>query len=187
MDDRGLVERVRAGDSAAFDAIFRQFYAHLVGYVQSLLRDEAAAEEVVQDIMLELWRRRASLTPDLSLKAYLFQSARNRAFNHARHARIVRHSEPLLLHEQSPPQPADAEMAGEELSTAIRNAVAELPPRCREIFELSRVDGLRYSEIAAALGISVKTVETQMGKALQVLRRRLAAWRPEPGGREKSG
>lgn len=179
MDDRGLVERVRAGDSAAFDAVFRQFYAHLVGYVQSLLRDQAAAEEVVQDIMLELWRRRASLTAEMSLKAYLFQSARNRAFNHSRHARIVRQSEPLLIHEHSPPQPADAEFAGEELSAAITSAIATLPPRCREVFELSRVDGLRYQEIATALGISVKTVETQMGKALQVLRQRLSAWRPE--------
>jgi RNA polymerase sigma-70 factor (ECF subfamily) len=183
MDDRGLVERVRAGDSAAFDAIFRQYYAHLVGYVQSLLRDQAAAEEVVQDIMLEFWRRRSTLAADVSLKGYLFQSARNRAFNHARHARIVRQSEPLLVHEQPQPPAADAELAGEELSSAIQSAVAGLPPRCREVFELSRVDGLRYSEIAVALGISVKTVETQMGKALQVLRTRLAAWRPESPSR----
>jgi RNA polymerase sigma-70 factor (ECF subfamily) len=182
MDDRGLVERVRAGDSAAFDAIFRQFYAHLVGYVQSLLRDQAAAEEVVQEIMLELWRRRTTLGADTSLKAYLFQSARNRAFNHARHARIVRQSEPLLIHEQPEAPAADADLAGEELSEAIGAAVASLPPRCREIFELSRVDGLRYAEIAKALGISIKTVETQMGKALQVLRTRLASWRPAAGG-----
>jgi len=179
MDDRGLVERVRAGDSAAFDAIFRQYYAQLVGYVQSLIRDQGAAEEIVQDIMLELWRRRAALPADTAFKAYLYQSARNRAFNHSRHARVVRESEPLLLHEAPSVPAADADAAGDELAEAIRGAVAGLPPRCREIFELSRVDGLRYSEIASTLGISIKTVETQMGKALSVLRSRLALWLPE--------
>jgi len=180
MDDRGLVERVRAGDSAAFDAVFRQYYAHLVGYVQSLTRDQGAAEEIVQDIMLELWRRRESLPADTAFKAYLFQSARNRAFNHSRHLRVVRESEPLLIYEAPSAPMADAEVGGDELAVAIRDAVQGLPPRCREIFELSRVEGLRYAEIATALGISIKTVETQMGKALSVLRSRLAVWLPEP-------
>ena len=92
---------------------------------------------------------------------------------------MVRASEPLLLHEAPSPAAADADAAGDELANAIRGAVADLPPRCREIFELSRVDGLRYSEIASTLGISIKTVETQMGKALSVLRSRLALWLPE--------
>jgi RNA polymerase sigma-70 factor, ECF subfamily len=69
-----------------------------------------------------------------------------------------------------------------ELERAIREAVRDLPDRCREVFELSRVHGLRYSEIASAMGISVKTVEVQMGKALRVLRERLSAWLPTRAG-----
>ena len=69
-------------------------------------------------------------------------------------------------------------MAG-ELRKAITAAVAELPPACREVFMLSRTQGLRYAEIAETLGISVKTVESQMGKALRHMRTRLAQWLPE--------
>jgi RNA polymerase sigma-70 factor (ECF subfamily) len=67
----------------------------------------------------------------------------------------------------------------EELSVAVQAAVQSLPDRCREVFELSRVHGLKYAEIARQLGISVKTVEAQMGKALRTLREKLAGWLPE--------
>jgi RNA polymerase sigma-70 factor (ECF subfamily) len=67
----------------------------------------------------------------------------------------------------------------EEIQRALREAVAALPERCREVFELSRVQGLRYSEIAEAMDISVKTVETQMGKALKLLREKMSSWLTE--------
>ena len=73
---------------------------------------------------------------------------------------------------------APGHLAEEEIEAAVRAAVASLPERCREVFELSRGQGLKYAEIAGAMGISVKTVEAQMGKALRTLRERLAAWLP---------
>lgn len=171
-----LLARLRQGDAAAFDAIFRTWYGPLVGTAERMLRDRAVAEELVQDVMLELWRRRETLAADGSAQAYLFQATRNRVLNHLRHRKIEQRSEPEILADSSPSLPADAVAAEGELDIAVQRAVQSLPDRCREVFELSRVHGLKYAEIARQLGISVKTVEAQMGKALRTLRERLAPW-----------
>ena len=128
--------------------------------------------------MLELWRRRESLPAESSPQAYLFQSTRNRALNHVRHERVERKSEPELIRRTETNTPAPSALVEDEIDSALRKAVAELPDRCREVFELSRRDGLKYAEIASVLGISVKTVEAQMGKALRTLRIKLAPWLP---------
>jgi len=179
MDERELLDRLRRGDNAAYEAIFRQWYAPLVATTAALLRDRGPAEEIIQDVMLELWRRRESLVLEQSLRAYLFQAARNRALNHLRRLRVETRGEGTIAAGMPTPEQADSEARENELSVAIQAAVAGLPDRCREVFELSRVHGLKYSEIATSLGISVKTVESQMGKALRVMREKLAAWLPD--------
>jgi RNA polymerase sigma-70 factor (ECF subfamily) len=181
VDERELLERIRQGDEDAFDALFRANYAPLVGMAEGMLRSRAVAEEVVQDVMLELWRRRETLPIEESLRAYLFRATRNRALNHLRHARVERRGEPDAMGATVDAPRAPTALVEEEIETALRDAVADLPERCREVFELSRVHGLRYAEIAGALGISVKTVEAQMGKALRILRERLAPWLPVGG------
>jgi RNA polymerase sigma-70 factor (ECF subfamily) len=179
LDNNELFDRLRQGDETAFDEIFRAWYPSLVRSAESIVRSRAVAEEIVQDVMLELWRRRESLASDTSPQAYLFQSTRNRALNHVRHERVQRKVEPILTTRSDTDASAPAELVEEEIDVALRSAVAELPERCREVFELSRTSGLKYSEIAAVLGISVKTVEAQMGKALRALRVKLAQWLPQ--------
>jgi len=179
MDDRALFERLSAGDQTAFDAIFRAHYAHLVSFAQGMLRDRATAEDVAQEVMLELWRRRADLAIHESLRAYLLRATRNRALNQLRHANVRRRAEPHLMIDEAVGPTGTSQIVATELREAIAGAVAELPPACREVFELSRGQGLRYAEIATTLGISVKTVESQMGKALKHLRMRLAGWLPQ--------
>ena len=181
MDERELLTRLTAGDQAAFDAIFRAHYAHLVGFAQGFLRDRSAAEDVAQEVMLELWRRRGDVAITESLRAYLLRATRNRALNQLRHANVQKRAEPHLMGEDSVSATGESELVAGEVKDAIVAAIAELPPGCREVFEMSRGRGLRYAEIATALGISVKTVESQMGKALRHLRMRLAAWLPEGG------
>ena len=178
MEPHDLLDRLRTGDEAAFDAIFRTWYAPLVRLAHGLLSSRAVAEEIVQDVMLELWRRREGLAPNSSVQAYLFQSTRNRALNHLRHEKVERRSEPHVSGPSPGGAPAPAQLVADEIEVALRDAVAGLPQRTREVFELSRVRGLRYSEIALTLGISVKTVEAQMGRALRTLRERLAPWLP---------
>ena len=183
VTDSELLERLRRGDTSAFDTIFRTWYGPLVGTAERMLRDRAVAEELVQDVMLELWRRRETLAADGSAQAYLFQATRNRVLNHLRHLRIEQRSEPEIRGESSSSPRADSALVHAELDVAVQKAVQALPDRCREVFELSRVHGLKYAEIAKTLGISVKTVEAQMGKALRTLRERLAPWLPDQGER----
>lgn len=178
-DDRELLARLRAGEQAAFDAIFRAHYAALVGLAEGMLRSRAAGEDVVQEVMLELWRRREDVMITESLRAYLVRSTRNRALNQIRHANVQRKAEPELARDEAVSATGASFVIASELREAITAAVAELPPACREVFMLSRTQGLRYSEIAETLGISVKTVESQMGKALRHMRMRLAQWLPE--------
>lgn len=179
LESNDLLERLRQGDEAAFDSIFREWYPSLVRSAESIVRSRAVAEEVVQDVMLELWRRRESLAKDSSPQAYLFQSTRNRALNHIRHERVEQKSEPELIRQTEMSASAHSQLVEEEIEAALKTAVSELPDRCREVFELSRTHGLKYAEIAITLGISVKTVEAQMGKALRTLRVKLAPWLPQ--------
>lgn len=178
MDDRELLRRIRLGDEQAFDALFRQHYAALVGFTEALLRGRAVAEDVVQDVMLEVWRRRETLEIDLTWRSYLFRAARNRALNALRHARVARRAEPLVRGPEAVEASSPAEMEARELDVKFRQSLAALPDPVREVFELSRRDGLKYSEIASALGISIKTVEARMGRALKELREQLRDWLP---------
>lgn len=181
--DRELLERLRQGDQSAYEAIFRTWYPPLVRMADGMVRSRAVAEELVQDVMLELWRRRDRLAPDGSVQAYLFQSTRNRALNHLRHGRIVDRSAPYVAGDASARPSgvpsADARVVADELQIALRDAIDALPPRCKQVFELSRVQGLKYAEIAEVLGVTVKAVEAQMGRALKLLRERLAPWMPD--------
>ena len=185
MDDRQLLDGLRRGDHDAFDAIFRTHYPALVGLAESLLRGRGLAEEVVQEVMLELWRRRESLSIDESLRAYLFRATRNRALNHLRHERVRVAAAPRLQVDTSSSAEAEPNLVQQEIDAALAQAMSLLPPRCREVFELSRVHGLRYAEIADTLGVSVKTVEAQMGKALRILRGEMAQWLPSAGDPEE--
>ncbi|HJQ12224.1 MAG TPA: RNA polymerase sigma-70 factor [Gemmatimonadaceae bacterium] len=178
--ERELQERIRGGDESAFDTIFRDNYAHLVRMAESIVRERALAEEIAQDVMLELWRRRESIEVEQSFRAYLLRSTRNRALNHVRHQRIVTREATMAAAaaESARAQSPEDEMLGTELERAVRTAMASLPDRTREVFQLSRERGLKYVEIAVVLDISVKTVEKRMGQALAELRERLAQWLP---------
>lgn len=176
LDSKELFDRLRQGDEKAYDALFRDWYPSLVRASESIVQSRAVAEEIVQDVLLELWRRRESLAGNSSPQAYLFQSARNRSLNHVRHERVVRQGEPYARRPDAAEPTAHAHVVEDEMQLAVRQAIAGLPERCREIFELSRTHGLKYIEIAETLEISVKTVEAQMGKALRILREALSPW-----------
>jgi RNA polymerase sigma-70 factor, Bacteroides expansion family 1 len=172
-----LLVRLRTGDDAAFAAIFRAHYPGLVRSATHLLRDRAQAEEIAQEVMLELWRRRDALVLTGALATYLHQATRNRALNRLRHERTVLRSVPFVRPPSSAPD-ADEGAISRELRAAIAEALDGLSAPQREVFDLSRARGLTYAEIAALLGISVKTVEARMGRALRELRERLSEWLP---------
>ena len=173
-DDPTLLKATQIGDASAFDTLFRAYYAPLCRYACSLTEgDWDEAEDVVQQVFVKFWEQRASLDIQWSLKAYLYKMVHHRCLNRLRDARIrdrykTYHAE--QLERQHDHQPG----AAAELSERIQKALATLPTECRRIFELSRFEELKYREIADQLGISIKTVETQMGKALRLMRTELA-------------
>lgn len=178
MDDRELQHQIRLGDEQAFDTLFRRFYAVLVGFTESLLRSRALAEEVVQDVLLEVWRRRETLEIAETWRSYLFRAARNRALNELRHAKVALNAEPYVRGPESEEPSSPAELDAAELDREFQRVLRSLPTAEREVFEMSRRDGLKYSEIAGVLGVSVKTVEARMGRVLKELRTQLADWLP---------
>ena len=179
MTDADLLSGLRRGEQSAFDAIFREWYPRLVLIADRLVGERQVAEDLSQEVFLELWRRRESLALETTVHAYLLQSVRNRSLNHLRHVHVRRRSVPDVVEMAGASTPADADAVAAELAIAIQRAMDALSPRCREVFQMSRERGLKYSEIATHLGISVKAVEAQMGKALRTMREHLAPWLPE--------
>jgi RNA polymerase sigma-70 factor (ECF subfamily) len=170
-DDRDLPERLRQGEDSAFDEVFRAWYVPLVRQAHSMLRDRAAAETVVQDVMLELWLRREQLAAEEPVQAHLFRFTRSRVLSH-----LNRHPP-----EDGPEAPAGATKPfhrDAEMDAALRRALGGLPRLSRQVFELSRIRGLTYAEISELLGIPEQSVEEQMGSALRAVRQQLAPWLP---------
>ena len=165
--------RLRAGDRGAFEQLFRGFYPRLADYALSLLADSDAAEDAVQDVFVAVWDGRERLPEGSRLVGYLYRSVRNRALNQIRGRRTA--ARWLARVEPDPPVSAVPELALEdrELERAYRAALEEVSARGREVFLLSRDQGLSYSQISELLGISVKTVETLMGRVLKSLRAKL--------------
>lgn len=177
--DAELVRRIRTGDERALEAVFRQHYAGMASFVQRYVRSADLAEELVQDVFLKLWSKREHLADIETLRTYLFRAARNTALNYLRRVKLERRWREEQAAADDPPTAyaADEETSEQEVAAAVQAAIDRLPPRCREIFLLSRDGGLTYAEIARSLEISVKTVETQMGRALKSLRTSLSHFR----------
>lgn len=129
--------------------------------------DADDAKGIVHDVFVSLWEKMDQLPPDTHFRSYLYTAVRNRCLNHLRDQRkVVR----LEAAEGRAPQSEEVPLETQELEREIEFAIQTLPEKCREVFELNRKEGLKYAQIAEQLGISVKTVESQMSKALAVMR-----------------
>ena len=154
----------------SFEQLFREYFTPLMSFAKKILVDEDDAREVVQKVFINLWEKREEIDLSTSLKSYLFTSVHNRSLNVIRDRKKFSSEEvPELAGEWD----VSAQIESMELEEKIRETIEALPEKCRQIFELSRFDGLKYSEIAEQLDISVKTVENQMSKALKILREKL--------------
>ncbi len=167
------VREIRAGDQGAYKQLFYQYCQPLANYARRFVQDSQLAENLVQEVFLQVWMRRASLDPNRDIKSYLYTATRNRALNELRHARLETASagDPALAVPQQ--KTPEDEWDQQQVALQVNRAIARLPKRCRVIFSMSRFDQLTYAEIAEHLNLSIKTVETQMGRALKALRRSL--------------
>ena len=177
--DPEIVNAIRQGDEKAFEQTFRNYYPRLCNYACSLLKDEEESEEVVQTVFLTIWEKREDLEITLSLKSYLYRAVHNHCLNRFKHASVREVHREHTLHFTSASYESVTEVIhASELEERIEKAVSTLPEQCQKAFRMSRFEELKYQEIADQLGISIKTVENQIGKALKILRTELADYLP---------
>ncbi len=171
--------RLTIKDKAEFEILFKTYYSGLCAYANSFLKDVPASEDVVQEVMFKVWSGRNSLLITTSIQAYLFKAVRNSCLNVLKHLDIR-----YQYKDRQEIQGADRYLTSvdtvifSELQVKIHTAIDHLPMERKKVFILSRYEGLSYQQIAEKLGISVKTVENQIGKALQFLRLELAEYLP---------
>lgn len=169
--EKDLIVRLKYGDQTAFELLFHFYYPGLVMFSTQFTTDRNEAEEIVQDFFVRFWQRHEQVTLTDSLKGYFFLSIKNSSLNFLKHKKV----EEKYIRKMT-------EMAGRhlaydpdlyvdsELQEKVKQAIDLLPEKCREVFVMSRIRGMRNDDIATELNISKRTVETQISKALKVLR-----------------
>lgn len=166
-------------DSQVFNQTYLENFPALHRYAYTIVNDRDLAEEMVHQVFLKILERKAPLKIHTSLKAYLFRSVNNECLNHLKHQKVKQNYQNYAtanMPNQS--ETPSNKLAYKELEKHLTKAINGLPEQCRTIFQLSRFEELKYGEIAIQLGISVKTVEGQMSKALKRLRVELADYLP---------
>jgi len=172
-EEKELFDRIKKSDEKAFEMLFHKYYGHLCLFATKIIKDDASAEEIVQDLFVKLWEKREQLSIETSLKNYLFRSVKNLCLNY------IQHNKTKIVHAQSVLSEMESNFSDDnnypeiDLAFKIEESINSLPGKRREIFRLSRQEGLKYHEIAEKLNISIKTVETQMSLAIKTLRDKL--------------
>ena len=165
---------LREGDVNSFCRCYDIYFDPLCSFAGTVLRNQAAAEEIVQSLFLELWQKRSDLPEEVPLRAYLLTSVKNDCLDYLKHRKIEKmYAEEYLRRTAVHYEDVFDRLVDRELQKALEEAVNRLPERTREVFTLSRYHYLSYKEIAARLAVSVKTVENQLGHALKALRKDL--------------
>ena len=162
---------------AAFEHLFRQHFKPLCLLAQRYVKDIDMAREIVQETFMQLWDKRGNIDTERGVKSYLGMAVHNKSLNYLRDNR--KFDKDLIVAEnltQDSLWEASDSAVIKDISRSIEEAIAELPDKCREVFVMSRYEQLRYLEIADKLGLSVKTVESHMSKALVHMRLRLSEY-----------
>lgn len=172
---RDLILRLKEGDGKSFEILFQLVYPQLCAYANKFLNDIDEAEEITQEVFYKLWENRHLLDEDDSVKGYLFTSVKNKCLHFLEHQKVKNKYAEILqyVYANSREDSAHEILVANELDNEYSKALERLPSECRKIFELNRLHGLKYSEIASRLKISQKTVETQMSRALHKLKLQL--------------
>ncbi len=174
LQEHTLTAQLAKRDSSAFEEVFKTYFKNLHAYACTILKDEADAEEAVQQVFFKLWERAEHLSFSGSVAAYLYRAVHNQCLNQLKHQKVkANHQLHVAYSMKNESVNGPAKMISKELEQKIREALNELPEQCRTVFQLSRFEEMKYREIADQLDISIKTVENQMGKALKQLRLKL--------------
>lgn len=179
MEPQILVKELKNRNRNVFNHIFITYYSSLCAFANKYLNSKELSEDIVQDFFVSFWMEGSRLEIKNSLKAYLFTSIRNRCFDWHKHRNSTEKYRKFILSGVNESGSDEEEMITEsELRMAVYNALQKCSPRSREIFTLSRIDGLSNQQIADQLGLSKRTVELQISNALSTLKNVLSDFLP---------
>ena len=168
--DIDVFHKIKQGDLKIYEQFFKSNYAEIVRYAVKFVREKGIAEEIAQEVFLYLWQKRSAINIDSSLKSYIFSATRNRAINYIRLELPKLQAQVDITEFDQGYDHNFLEEKSQVVEKLVQKSIGDLPEKCREIFILSRQEGLTYEEIAEELSLSKKTVENQMGIALKKLR-----------------
>jgi RNA polymerase sigma-70 factor, ECF subfamily len=180
LNDTHFIGLLAKRDESAFETIFKDNFKKLQSYAITIVSDENVAEEMVQNVFFKLWDRVEKINIQSSIAAYLYRAVYNESCNYLKHQKVKQGFFNYTKHAMSDisTEKASKKILVTELEQRIKNALNNLPEQCRTVFQLSRFEELKYQQIADTLGISIKTVEAQMGKALKIMRVKLVDYLP---------
>lgn len=179
MNEAALINGLRNKDKMVFDFVFNFYYSGLCSFALQYTKSSPQAEDIVQDFFVSLWLNASKIEITNSLKAYFFSSIKNRCLDFEKHKKVIEKHRHIIGESLSESDLVNENHYAEsELRTILETGLNKLPPRCREIFELSRKKGLSNQEIADQLKLSKRTVEIQISSALKNLRKELSDFLP---------
>ncbi len=170
LSDTTLIDKLKLGDKAAFDELFRAHYKYLVVIAHKYLHDKDGARDIVQDVFLDIWKRRKQLNIDQSAKFFLRRAVINKCLARKRKSDRITINTELVSIDQRGDNSTSNQVDFNDINDFVNDIIKSLPDRCREVFILSRKKEMSHKEIAAQLNISTKTIENQMTKALKIMR-----------------
>lgn len=171
-DNNLLAQQLRSGNTKAYDFLMDTYYKSLCIYAYSLTKDYDNAEDIVQNVFVEIWINRKNIKPELSIKSYLYRSVYNKFID------FCRKNKPVIFLEKKVLEAIDSIVENEEqdLGESIKliySEIEKLPSKCKEIFLLNKREGLTHVEISEHLDISLKTVEGHITRAFKILKQKL--------------
>ncbi len=171
LPDSDLLPKIKDGNKKAWEMLVTKYYNPLLNFILSMIRSEATAEELLQDVFVNIWIKKDSLDIKTSLKAYLYRASRNHTLNHIKRKQLEANYQDSLSNSfQYHNNSTEEDYNLNELESKLYRSIESLPENCREVFKMSRFDGLSYKEIAEALDVSTRNVHYQMSIALKALK-----------------
>jgi RNA polymerase sigma-70 factor, ECF subfamily len=181
LADFYIQKKIQGGDIREFERLFVKYYEPLCKQANKILKDMNTAEDIVQEFFYQFWKNRESFSLKLSLNAYLYQSIRNNSLHYLEHLSVRQSYSQQVYNDLNEMEPSviQGEVEMQDLNKVINTTLLQMPERCSMVFRMNRFEGKKYREIAEILSISVKTVEADMGKALQLFRKSLKEYTGE--------
>jgi len=172
-EERAWVDRIQTGDVHAFEALYRRYWERLHAFAFRYLRSKEDSEEIVQEVFFRIWRGREHWVPAGAVRNYLYLAVRNSARDRLERAAVARRRR---ISQREPAAEVQPDLEAADLVATVERALTELPAKRAEVCKLRLVAELSYAQIAQRLGISEKTVETQVARGLKFLRERMRSW-----------